>query len=303
MSLHLAPPSLFWYWLTERHRIYERRQAGQPKPWTEDVILRDYKFTNVFRQLDRGTVWLTDNFITPNHGRETGQCDLGLLVFNIGWYRLFNWTGTGELLGWQTKWRTASVKAKLKKAQARGEQVFTGAHIVWGEKGLPKIDGVLLSCGNLWRMRDVVARHARHSRSLEAVFKVLIQIRGIGPFIGYEIVTDLRHTSVLQDAHDIDKWANVGPGAMRGLRRLDRKAKPGDALARMRKLLALANDRWPHPGVADGAMPTFRLPQDMPLLELRDIEHSLCEFDKYCRVKFGEGRPRSKYHGAAEEAE
>jgi hypothetical protein len=28
---------------------------------------------------------------------------------------------------------------------------------------------------------------------------------------------------------------------------------------------------------------------------MREIEHSLCEFDKYMRVKRGEGRPRSKY--------
>lgn len=30
--------------------------------------------------------------------------------------------------------------------------------------------------------------------------------------------------------------------------------------------------------------------------EMREIEHSLCEYDKYCRVKFKEGkRPRSLY--------
>ena len=32
-----------------------------------------------------------------------------------------------------------------------------------------------------------------------------------------------------------------------------------------------------------------------PVLELRDIEHSLCEFDKYERVRLGQGQPRSKY--------
>jgi hypothetical protein len=30
-------------------------------------------------------------------------------------------------------------------------------------------------------------------------------------------------------------------------------------------------------------------------LEMRDIEHSLCEFDKYERVRLGQGKPRSKY--------
>ena len=30
-------------------------------------------------------------------------------------------------------------------------------------------------------------------------------------------------------------------------------------------------------------------------LEMRDIEHCLCEFDKYERTRLGEGRPRAKY--------
>jgi hypothetical protein len=39
-----------------------------------------------------------------------------------------------------------------------------------------------------------------------------------------------------------------------------------------------------------------RFRQDwMPSVEMRDIEHSLCEFDKYERVRLGEGRPRMKY--------
>ena len=35
--------------------------------------------------------------------------------------------------------------------------------------------------------------------------------------------------------------------------------------------------------------------------ELREIEHSLCEFDKYQRAKTGVGRPRQNYNGRADE--
>ena len=31
--------------------------------------------------------------------------------------------------------------------------------------------------------------------------------------------------------------------------------------------------------------------------ELREVEHSLCEMDKYQRVMRGEGRPKSRYNG------
>ena len=44
----------------ERHAIYLRRRAGQPRPWTQDPVLRDYKITNVFRELDKTTVHLRD---------------------------------------------------------------------------------------------------------------------------------------------------------------------------------------------------------------------------------------------------
>jgi len=32
-----------------------------------------------------------------------------------------------------------------------------------------------------------------------------------------------------------------------------------------------------------------------PEWEMRDVEHTLCEFDKYERVRLGEGRPRGVF--------
>jgi DNA polymerase-1 len=42
-----------WYWVKERHAIYNARREGKPSPWTTDPLLSQYKFTNVFRELDR----------------------------------------------------------------------------------------------------------------------------------------------------------------------------------------------------------------------------------------------------------
>lgn len=278
-KLHWAPEALFWYWVEERHRIYQRRAAGDPPPWTADPILQAYKFTNVFRQLDTGTIWLTDHFLRPHRDAEPA-----LLVFNVAVYRMFNWTGTGERLGWMETWDKRRVKRILTKAQKAGEQVFTGAHIIWSEGGRPKIDGVLDSCGAVWAARKWLAKLAGFSRSQQAVFEELCTLRGIGPFLAYEMVTDLRHTRVLAEATDINTWANAGPGALRGLRRLAPEMTPKQALPRMRDLLLRSS---------------LNLPAVIPPLELRDVEHSLCEWDKWCRVKFGEGKPRSKYNGVS----
>lgn len=278
--LHVADKNLFWYWISERHSIYLNRKAGKPKPWSDDPIFQQYKFTNVFRQLDRGTVWLTDNFIAP-HWNDP----LDLIVFNCCWYRFFNWTGTGERLGWQTSWRASDWARKLRSARRRGEQVFTGAHIVWGPKGQDKVGGVLSNCTAAWKARHDIVNSTRFYRTLEGTFEELKKVQGCGDFIAYEIVTDLRHTRLLNKARDINRWANVGPGALRGLRRLDPTTKASHGLHDMRALLQES---------------VYALPEHVPQLELRDIEHSLCEFDKYCRVKFKEGRPRSTYPGTAE---
>ena len=35
----------------------------------------------------------------------------------------------------------------------------------------------------------------------------------------------------------------------------------------------------------------------MPDIHAQDLQNALCEFDKYERVRLGEGRPRSLYNG------
>ena len=48
----------------ERHRIWEKRRSGEPQPWTEDHVLQDRKFTNVFRVLDYGSQFLLTNLLS-----------------------------------------------------------------------------------------------------------------------------------------------------------------------------------------------------------------------------------------------
>lgn len=47
---------LGWY-VAERQAVWFRRQAGHPRPWTTDKALADNHFTNVYRELDPGTVY------------------------------------------------------------------------------------------------------------------------------------------------------------------------------------------------------------------------------------------------------
>jgi len=123
---------------------------------------------------------------------------------------------------------------------------------------------------------------------MREVHEWLVKFPLIGDFGAYEIVCDLRWTKLLDKAPDTMEWANPGPGAMRGLNRLHgrdvKRHVPREQYIReMRELLYVSHQFWPTPS------------EHWPALEMREIEHTLCEFDKYERVRLGEGRPRGVY--------
>lgn len=271
MTLATCDESLFWYWITERHRIYTRRSAGEAKPWSLDPIFRKYKFVNVFRRLDRTSAWLIDHFLAPHHSEPE------LLAFNICWYRMFNCVETGERLGWQTGWDPAWVEKRL----AGQKKVFTGAYIIHSDPGEPKVRSIARVCEGLWEMREGVVPMALDC-GMRETWQYLQMQKHVGPFMAYQMVLDMMYTCLLEKATDRGTWACVGPGAFRGLRRLRPDLKPSQMLEAMQYLQYRSMKC---------------LPPGFPPMDIHDIEFCLCELDKYCRVKYEEGRPRSTYPG------
>lgn len=294
--------ALLWYWMAERHAIYQRRAAGQPKPWTSDSILRSYRFCNVFRELDTVTVWIRKNV------REPFAAD-PLLWLMLAACRYINHPPTLEELihgdrSWPDKpdFHPRHMTAVMEARAARGEQVYTGAYMIKPESdpkqphfGWSKHRYICeIVIGRMWEDRkELAAEIACCWESQEDLVRLITgrrhRYRGWGPFMTYEWTTDLTHTTYLGQAKDRLTWASAGPGAVRGLNRyfgrpVEVSLRQEQAVDEMRHLLRIAPSR---------------LPTDFPALEMRDIEHSLCEYDKYMRVRLGEGRPRSTYPGKA----
>lgn len=289
---------LFLYWMVERHKIYIKKENGDPWPWTKDPILKEYKFTNPFRQNDAVTKELKLRL------REV-KGELGILR-RIVIFRMFNWPPTYDLLaskGLVDTWNTGKAINVLRKYAAEGNKVFTGAYIITNSGSeRPKIDLVCEAINEMIKWDNRILSNIKNLNTLEGAVEELSKYKMVGAFIAYELVTDLRHTSILKKAKDIYTWANPGPGCKRGIHRLlfetVRGDKPRGSMVDyqsvMQKLIPLANDAFTEVLVPSGT-PGMR---DMVFakVEMRDIEHSLCEFDKYMRVKKGEGRPRGKYH-------
>lgn len=290
--------------MVKRHQVYLDRKAGKPGPWTDDPILRDGRFCNIFRELDTVTIWIDENIRKP-------FADHQHLWFMLAIARYVNWPPTLQwLIDRASSWPDSSVfepkflTAALEAQAASGNKVYTGAYMIRAESDPTKewyswskhryIAEIVL--GRLWEDRLRFADHLSQA-SLEAAWSMFQEPRyvGWGPFMAYEVVTDLRHTRYLRNAPDIYTWANAGPGAIRGLNRLysrplEAKPRPGDTNREMRELMLNLND-----------IATYKPSSDLNRVfgvkpfEMRDIEHTLCEFDKYERVRLGEGKMRSKY--------
>jgi hypothetical protein len=286
---------MFFYWIVERHKIFLARQANKSPPWTTDPILQKYKFTNPFRQNDRVTRELGKRL-----KKMKGYSDVELF-WAITLFRMFNYPPTFDALSdyvADIPWNVRRTEKLLNTRKEMGSQIFTGAYIITNNGSTrPKITLMCEALGKIWERRADVTVRIVDGKTIENAVSVLCELPMVGKFIGYEIATDLRHTRLLGRAKDINFWANPGPGARRGCNRIfspTRKfnddsrnydlpfsmTKDERLLSEMRQLLKMSPDH---------------LPKGFPVLEMRDIEHSLCEFDKYMRVKLGEGRPRSMF--------
>lgn len=100
-----------------------------------------------------------------------------------------------------------------------------------------------------------------------------------------EVLQDVMQTPVLREAIDRNTWCPAGPGARRGLNRIYGRpvAQHTSAASCLREMLKLFE-------YARVNRASF-----LPELELHDIQFQLCEFDKYERVRLGEGRPKVRY--------
>lgn len=286
----------FTNFVLERRRIFLARRADVKKPWTQDKILQTYKFTNVYREDDAVTRWIDDNIrlCFPDHPN---------LWFMLCAARQINWPDTlKELINNPLAWpRGATWKwqdmAKLMLARkARGEQVYTGAYMLTcqppelvrdGEKANFTAEVVL---DRPWQDRLLVEPNLHFT--LAQAHDALKKYHGWGDFLIAQVVADLKYTRYLAGAPDWHTWAVLGPGSTRGLNRLYNRPLAQRwtqefALEALNGLRLLLDESLRNEGVAKKEE-----------FCAQDTQNCLCEFDKYERVRRGEGRPRSLYPGA-----
>lgn len=277
----------FAYYIKERESIRLKKEAGNERPWTEDPILQKYKFTNVKRFYDKTTQYFYFHCYNTHRDRSPAE-----IAFNCAALRYFGSIDFAKYVGWtdtSNGYNPNELLERVYAAKRRGATVFTGAYVITNSGiSRPKeevvADTFLVGFWN--KLPEILA--GVQSRKVEQAYQEIIKVKGFGGsgFMAKEALEDMKLTPLLELAVDYDTFTPVGPGANRGLNRLYKFKENKETKIKYEKAVEAINELREYINSALGMR-----------LSAHDIQFCLCEFDKYCRVYNGEGRPRGLYKG------
>jgi hypothetical protein len=269
---------LYWKFASERQAVFERRAAGLPRPWTDDEILKTFKFCNVFRAADRVSQYLIGSVIYDGHA--TDDCDI---LFRIVAFRIFSnidtWEGLRARLGRQPLvedlWSGAFLAA-LESVKTEMGGLYTGAFILCATNAFGHTQKHLNHVALLQLMfRDhALPRAINDAPDLGNVFTALKSYPLMGDFMAYQVAIDINYSELTPFSES--SFVQPGPGALRGVKKVFTSTgglTPGDAIMWM---VDNQDEEFARLGLPFNGL--FGRP-----LQAIDCQGLFCEVDKYCR--------------------
>lgn len=270
-----------------RDNVRLAKEAGKPKPWTRDTILQTYRFCNVNRDNDAVTKWLRENWYPRWEDDPLTDKDVEPDIWFAGVVaRLLNLPDSLEAVQkYVLPWKPAAFQRVLDARREAKLKNFNAAYIVSTNGVAMEKVAYLVSrvLGPLWAAR----KQLRYDyETLDSYHEVLMEYDGLGSFIAAQVIADIK-PYVATYASDYHTFAASGPGSRRGLNRVMGRdvAAPWREYEWKDTLLKLR----------DAVLPL--LPVPIHALDAQNIQNCLCEFDKYERIRLGEGRPKQLYPG------
>lgn len=280
----------FFQFIYDRQLIWHKRFIlNMPAPWTDDEILKTYKFCNVYRELDFGTLHLIKNVINaPMYPEDK--------IFNIILFRRFNVRTFFDEIYLPKAWQAFDLNTLEKEfdlLKSSGVKLFNEAYTICQvpfDENYRKEDKhiqILLSMNHIAPFMPQITKKLKDSKSLEECFNILKSIKLIGPFLAYQILQDIQYIPGFLK-HDINSFVSIGPGALGGLKLLGLNGKPEiecDFLFQHQY-----NYSW-FDIYYKGAY--FK----SPCLSMGNIQASLCEFRKFIMLKTNPKARKRYYKG------
>ena len=207
----------YWRFISKRQDIFFKRINSVEYAWSDDYILNDYKFTNVYRATDRVSQYLIRNIIY-NGSQESHELFFRIILFKI-FNRISTWEFLQEQLG-EITFENYSFKAYdslLLELLKNKEPIYSPAYIMASGKSVFKQErkhqNHLLLIEKM--MNDKLPLMLQECKSMKEVYGLLLSYPTIGEFLAYQYSIDLNYSSLTNFSEM--EFVKAGPGAKDGI--------------------------------------------------------------------------------------
>lgn len=296
---------LYLYNFIKRRYVIHLRKDVLKKdpPWTNDEVLRDFRFTNIRREHDKETKWVIEH-ITSNPELSYEDKLLNVILF-----RLYNKHETAELISmpfkfsetpnWNPEWYRSLFEAAL--IDDPKWVFFTAAfHTIGMKNTLRCVTGENYAPMRILKFIKILIGEGlvddiKACTNQQGVYQTLLNYNGIGRFLAYQFYVDMTYIDDFPFSEN--EFTVAGPGCIMGLNYLfeDRDGMSyEECLFWLRDNLdrlfveELGKD-W------DAKRVFWDLPEYDRCFNVMSLENCFCELSKYIRAKDGTGRPRKRY--------
>lgn len=269
---------IYWKFAYERQRIFEARVAGARGPWTDDTILRTYKFCNVYRAADRVSQYLIRNVCYSDQDDSPEDRAFQIVAFRtfsntLTWDSLRSYLGRNPTID---DLKEGRFEAALTAAKEDRGRLYTGAFILCATnaygRGLKHLNHVELF-RNMF-VQDRLGDKILNAPSLRSLYDLIHTYPLMGDFMSYQTAIDLNYSSLINFSEN--DFTQPGPGALRGIKKVftnTGRLSPSEVVMWM---------------VENQDQQFERLGLDFRGLWGRsiqaiDAQNLFCETDKYCR--------------------
>ena len=267
----------FFDFIIERQNMWHKRFVQHKTyPFSKDQVLAVNKFTNIYRQLDRTSLWVHDNIV--NHYTKSNKTitDKKNAILSIVMFRWFNNIKIHEEIGIlrYDNFDLVKYEKELLKLKETMPLSNSAAYLTPCLSGRTQLTALMELLTTVYNDIDSFIEVFTNATEGSEIMSKLRSLFGIGSFMAYEMYCDIVETGMTECT--LNSVISKGPGSNKGMylifdnhNYVDNFNYLFDNQHMYTKRLKFNNYLEP---VEDK-------------LSLRVIEHSLCEFMKYKRLQ------------------
>jgi hypothetical protein len=304
LDVHEENLNEFYRTMFERQMIWHKRfiEKMPQEQWTKDLILKNNKFTNVYRELDRNSQWLIKNVIFKEKN------DIYNMIWKIMLFRHFNEPKTFDIeyggIPNYEEYDEEKFFKRIVKIRAIGINPFTTAYLVGGgiKTGISRDEYFCKQViPELHKCIPIIYEWMQECEMPELFVKNLCTIRGVGKFIAHEFYQDFTYIKIYAGQEWFlwtqNDFINVGPGASIGIRLIFPSLKnQKEGIYILRDIAeSKLNEFGNFPYLKWDIISSKYVSSNECNISLHQIEMWLCEYQKYWKMVMGVGKQRSKF--------